>query len=465
MARGSGWGGDRSEARGLAGHSPFGGLRRPRQNGQRAPAAKTSPQGAPVTVDGQGDSSRSARAQPLLGVRGSGSPTVVLEAGLGADTHSWQDVQPHWVGARGPVPTTVPGSATASGGRGCTTRAMTSTTCNDCSTAPISILRTCWWGSPWRATDPPVRAIAPGGDRRAGALDAKGRDQMRRELAIWPKSQAPALRRSWARPVRDGVDLAAGDALASRVTSLGDTPLAVITAGTHKADSRGMPPPLARALYGLWVTMQDELAALSSDHVHVVAPAAITGSRSGASTAGTSGSTDSPTSSSAPWRRSSAPPATARIFRRAGVCSAAPPFAVAARRNQHAHFRACASMPEHCGVGSGRTSALPLSCSGRIAILLTDRDPGAALAQSRMSPTAKEAARRGARRSRAPPPRPRPGVRRYPRTRSPRVGHGLSGGCRPAGERRQASEEYPVPKLSSATRTPSARTAASPLNT
>jgi pimeloyl-ACP methyl ester carboxylesterase len=103
-------------------------------------------------------------------------------------------------------------------------------------------------------------------------VDAKGRDQMRRELAIWPESQAPALRRSWAQPVRDGVDLAAGDALASGVTSLGDTPLVVITAGTHEADSRGMPPPLARALYGLWVTMQDELAELSSDHAHAVAP-------------------------------------------------------------------------------------------------------------------------------------------------------------------------------------------------
>jgi hypothetical protein len=94
---------------------------------------------------------------------------------------------------------------------------------------------------------------------------------MRRELAGWPKSQAPELRRSWARPVRDGVDLASGDALADRVTSLGDTPLAVITAGTHKSDSAAMPAPLARALYGLWVRMQDELAALSRDHVHVVA--------------------------------------------------------------------------------------------------------------------------------------------------------------------------------------------------
>jgi porphyrinogen peroxidase len=102
-------------------------------------------------------------------------------------------------------------------------------------------------------------------------VDAKGRDQMRRELAIWPRSQAPSLRRSWARPIEDGVDVAAGDTLGRRVTSLGDIPLAVLTAGTHHADSTGMPRRLARALYRLWLTMQDELAALSSDHVHVVA--------------------------------------------------------------------------------------------------------------------------------------------------------------------------------------------------
>ena len=34
------------------------------------------------------------RAQPLSGCVGSGSPTVVLEAGFGADTFTWRDVQP-----------------------------------------------------------------------------------------------------------------------------------------------------------------------------------------------------------------------------------------------------------------------------------------------------------------------------------------------------------------------------------
>jgi pimeloyl-ACP methyl ester carboxylesterase len=102
-------------------------------------------------------------------------------------------------------------------------------------------------------------------------VDAMGRDQTRRELRIWPRSQAARLRRAVATPVRDGVDLAAGEALASRVTSLDGVPLAVVTAGTHAAEWGRVPARLRRALDRQWATMQDELAALSDDHVHVVA--------------------------------------------------------------------------------------------------------------------------------------------------------------------------------------------------
>jgi pimeloyl-ACP methyl ester carboxylesterase len=243
------------------------------QNGQRAPAAKTSPHAAPVTVDGPGRLVAIGEGRSLyLACVGSGSPTVLLEAGLGADTFSWQDVQPQL-------------------GRTARTCAYDRAGIGNSVARPgvhdardeIDDLQRLLNGA---HLDPPyvlvgqsyggllVRLFAQAHPEETAGLvlvDAKGRDQMRRELAIWPKSQAPALRRSWARPVRDGVDLAAGDALASRVTSLGNTPLAVVTAGTHEADSGGMPPPLARALYRLWVTMQDELAALSSDQVHVVA--------------------------------------------------------------------------------------------------------------------------------------------------------------------------------------------------
>ena len=57
-------------------------------------------------------------------------------------------------------------------------------------------------------------------DQVAGVVfvDAMGRDATRRQLAIWPKSEAPAQRREWAKPVQDhGVDLERGEALASRM--------------------------------------------------------------------------------------------------------------------------------------------------------------------------------------------------------------------------------------------------------
>ena len=68
----------------------------------------------------------------------------------------------------------------------------------------------------------------------------------------------------------EGVDLAAGEAIASRVTSLGGMPLAVITAGRQDSFPR-TPARLYRALKRLWDGMQDELAALSENSVHVVA--------------------------------------------------------------------------------------------------------------------------------------------------------------------------------------------------
>jgi hypothetical protein len=48
--------------------------------------------------------------------------------------------------------------------------------------------------------------------------------------------------------------------------------LAVVTAGHHDHDwGAVLPPPLSRRFDALWTRMQDELAGLSTDHVHVVA--------------------------------------------------------------------------------------------------------------------------------------------------------------------------------------------------
>lgn len=110
-------------------------------------------------------------------------------------------------------------------------------------------------------------------DRVAGVVfvDAMGRDATRRQLAIWPKSQAPAERREWAKPVQKGVDLRRSEALASRIRTLGHMSIVVITAARAWKDAVELPPHLRRAQDRLWRTMHSELANLSSDHVHVAA--------------------------------------------------------------------------------------------------------------------------------------------------------------------------------------------------
>ena len=56
-------------------------------------------------------------------------------------------------------------------------------------------------------------------------------------------------------------------AQAASVRTLGDMPLAVLSAPfAHAA-----PPSVRGAVARLWMTLQDELAALSTNHVHVVA--------------------------------------------------------------------------------------------------------------------------------------------------------------------------------------------------
>ena len=109
-------------------------------------------------------------------------------------------------------------------------------------------------------------------DATAGLVlvDAMGRNGTRRQLAVWPRDEERNVRRVRATPVRDGVDIAAGEALADRITTLGDTPLVVITAGAETGWARTS-PRTARALGRLWMTMQDELAGLSSDSLHAVA--------------------------------------------------------------------------------------------------------------------------------------------------------------------------------------------------
>lgn len=241
------------------------------QKGQRAPTARV-PRVSAIVGPGELVAIGGGRSLYLNCV-GSGSPTVVLEAGFGGDAYNWLAVQPQLgritrtcaydrAGLGNSLP--LPGVHDAREEISDLQRLL-----GHAHIYPPYVLVGHSYGGLL------VRLFAQAHEKEVGGIvlvDAMGRDQTRRMLAIWPASEAQALRRSMNSAVRDGVDLAAGEALASRVRTLGHTPLAVITAGKHDAEwGHHVPARLAHAFDQLWTTMQDELAALSTDHLHVIA--------------------------------------------------------------------------------------------------------------------------------------------------------------------------------------------------
>jgi pimeloyl-ACP methyl ester carboxylesterase len=238
--------------------------------GQRSPKPK-APRAVIVTEGGGGLVEIGGGRSLYLECVGSGSPTVVLEAGFGADTFAWRDVQPE-VGRS---------TRTCAYDRAGAGNSVAPPGVRDARDEIADLRRLLG-----RARiEPPYVLVGHsyGGvlarvfahlypTETAGLvlIDTMGRDGRRRQLAIWPRSQSPEIRRGLATTMMGGVDLAAGEALASRVRTLDDMPLAVITAGREDNFPR-TPVPLGRALKRLWDRMQDELAGLSENSVHVVA--------------------------------------------------------------------------------------------------------------------------------------------------------------------------------------------------
>jgi pimeloyl-ACP methyl ester carboxylesterase len=201
---------------------------------------------------------------------GSGSPTIVLEAGFGGNTHDWDAVQPE-------LGETTRTCAYDRAGIGNSVAGKDVRDAADEIDDLAHLLAAAHIDPPYVLVGHSyggllVRLFAHAHAQDTAGIvlvDSMGRNQTQRTMAIWPKSQFRKLRRELAKPVRERVDLAAGEALAARIQTLHDTPLVVVTAGSETFG--GPPPRLARALRGLWTRMQDELAALSSDHLHVVA--------------------------------------------------------------------------------------------------------------------------------------------------------------------------------------------------
>jgi pimeloyl-ACP methyl ester carboxylesterase len=108
-------------------------------------------------------------------------------------------------------------------------------------------------------------------------LDSSHPDQQARMLAALPPARAGegrALRSVRAAlaprnfPNPEGVDWSRSSDEARAAGSFGDKPLVVVTAGEHEGAA---PPVIARRLERAWLAVQNDLARLSSDSVHVVA--------------------------------------------------------------------------------------------------------------------------------------------------------------------------------------------------
>jgi pimeloyl-ACP methyl ester carboxylesterase len=204
---------------------------------------------------------------------GNGSPTVVLEAGFGGDVKSWRWVQPQLgrttrtcsynrAGINGS--SEIPGVHDANDEIRDLERLL-----DRAKIRPPYVLVGHSYGGLL------VRLFAgrhPDDVAGIVLLDSAHPDYATRmEAALPPRPALTELRRQLVTPkVVDGVALRKGAALARGVRSLGDTPLVVLTAGEDQPGNP-FPPAIVRRLHAVWLQLQDETAALSSEHVHAVA--------------------------------------------------------------------------------------------------------------------------------------------------------------------------------------------------
>jgi len=214
---------------------------------------------------------------------GSGSPTVIFEAGGGLDSTEWVDVQPEVAkttracaydrlgeGQSDPVR---PGVLQTVDSQAEVLRALLEAARIK---PPYVLVGHSWGGGTVQRFAFDYRSAVAG----VVLVDSVEADVLYRWRAMLPP------------PPKKGIDPAAGaraeltqafdpktspehfDVAASvrqlrKVTSLGSLPLIVLTAGTSQIAAE-LPPPYAARSYRIWQEAQAQLASLSSDSVHAV---------------------------------------------------------------------------------------------------------------------------------------------------------------------------------------------------
>ena len=204
---------------------------------------------------------------------GSGSPTVVLEAGLGRGSDSWSNVLPE-IGRATRVcaydraglgaSDAVPGVRDASDD----VRDLERLLARGPIPPPDLLVCHSYGGFVARLF---ARAHP---EQVAGVVfvDAVRVDATRRQLAIWPRSRRPRDGAPGRSRCSSGVDLKRSDALEGELRRLGDTPVVVITGARTWTEFPGLPPRLGRAQQRLWRVLHAELAAAyRPTSIHVLA--------------------------------------------------------------------------------------------------------------------------------------------------------------------------------------------------
>ena len=241
-------------------------------NTQSPPTLVPSPTARPVTngkVDVGGYSL-------FLNCKGTGSPTVILDSGLDSDSNAWLTVMPRVQGS-------VRICAYDRAGLGRSESASkTPRTSLDMVTELHTLLNNAHLDDVYVL----VGASIAGFNVRLYAseypqevvgiilVDASHPDQFARFLEAMPpespdeSAELRELRRNFSEPFQsiEGMDIEASATQVRTTGLLGDIPLTVLTAGAAPSNE------IDRMLDEVWMEMQKELAALSSNSKHIVVP-------------------------------------------------------------------------------------------------------------------------------------------------------------------------------------------------
>jgi pimeloyl-ACP methyl ester carboxylesterase len=205
---------------------------------------------------------------------GAGSPTVLLEAGFGGSTRNWHDVQPELAkttrtcsydraGLGGSEE--IPGVHDAADEIRDLERLLDRADIKP----PYVLVGHSYGGLLVRMFAGMHRHDVVG----VVLLDSSHPDDAARSLAALPRDRPlTELRRALRLPrVDHGVAVRASFALARKVHSLDGVRLVVITAGQTIDPNDTLPPDIRRRLEATRRSLQDDLARLSTDSVHVIA--------------------------------------------------------------------------------------------------------------------------------------------------------------------------------------------------